>query len=238
MLQIIEIGDVAWQGKTKPVFCRAEDGNEYIVKGKYAGRKALVAEFMTSHLGQSLGLPIPPFEILEVNPNVLKYGGNREVIDLLGQLPLFGSCRVYNVEEISHTHIKKVDRNLQAKILCFDWWVANGDRIYGEAGGNPNLLWDVSQEKCWVIDHNLAFEPEQMEDFFSNHIFRGSRSLWTNRFRLEMEDFFNQSLDTLQVLWNQLPEEWVDVDIGLDLEKIQSILSKYQSASASFWSLQ
>jgi len=235
MLQIIEIGDVAWQGKTQPVFCRAEDGHEYIVKGKYAGRKALVAEFMANHLGRTLGLPIPPFDVLEVDPAVFKYGVNRQVIELLGQGPLFGSRRVFNVEEISQTNIKIVDPQLQAKILAFDWWVANGDRIYGESGGNPNLLWDVSGAKCWVIDHNLAFEPELMNEFFSNHIFHAARSLWTNRFCREMEEAFTKSLHRLQVLWDQLPEDWVGVDMGLDLEKIQRILSKYQSDTAKFW---
>ena len=41
MLTITEIGDIAWQGKTEPVICRAEDGHEYVVKGNFAGRKAL-----------------------------------------------------------------------------------------------------------------------------------------------------------------------------------------------------
>ena len=33
MIRIVEIGDIAWQGKTEPVICRAEDGREYVVVG-------------------------------------------------------------------------------------------------------------------------------------------------------------------------------------------------------------
>ena len=48
MKRIVEIGDIVWQGKTEPVFCRAEDGHEYVVKGNFAGRRALIAVWRSS----------------------------------------------------------------------------------------------------------------------------------------------------------------------------------------------
>jgi len=45
MIRIIEIGDIAWQGKTEPVFCRAENGREYVVKGRFAEIESLLWRF-------------------------------------------------------------------------------------------------------------------------------------------------------------------------------------------------
>ena len=73
MIRIIEIGDIAWQGKTEPVFCRAEDGHEYVVKGSFAGRKALIAEWVANRLDKLLQLPIPDFEQLRLDPQLLEY---------------------------------------------------------------------------------------------------------------------------------------------------------------------
>ena len=41
MIRIVEIGEIVWPGKTEPMICRAEDGNEYVVKRSFAHPAAL-----------------------------------------------------------------------------------------------------------------------------------------------------------------------------------------------------
>jgi hypothetical protein len=129
MLKVIEIGDIAWQGKTEPVFCRAEDGNEYVVKGNFAGRKALIAEWVANRLGTLLNLPIPHFEQLQLDPQLLEYGAKRVELDHLGRGILFGSRREPNLVEIRQADLPRIDGQLKARVLAFDWWIANSDRV-------------------------------------------------------------------------------------------------------------
>lgn len=237
MLQIIEVGEIAWQGKTQPVFCRAEDGHEYIVKGQHAGCKALIAELVAHRLGTHLGLPIPACELLEIPLAVFDYGANHKAIELLGTGVLFGSRKVDEVKEISYTSITRIPQELRARILAFDWWIANPDRILGEAGGNPNLLWHDQTEAVHVIDHNLAFEPEEMNEFWQHHIFRDSVSVWTERFRHGQEQLFEEGIQQMETVWDEIPQEWTEASLNVTLNSVKTLLWKFKTDPANFWRL-
>ena len=166
MLRLIEIGDIAWQGKTQPVFCRAEDSHEYVVKGKFAGRKALIAEWVSNRLGRLFGLPIPEFEQLFLDPQLLEYSARRSEVEILGRGVLFGSRRELNLVEIRQVDLPLVDLDLRARVLAFDWLIANSDRVFIEGAGNPNLMWAEEGQRLVVIDHNLAFDRSLMGNFW------------------------------------------------------------------------
>jgi hypothetical protein len=236
MIRIVEIGDIAWQGKTEPVICRAEDGHEYVVKGNFAGRKALIAEWVANRLGRILHLPIPEFEQMKLDPQLAEFSAKTEEIGRLGRGVLFGSRREVNLVEIRHADLPRVDLNLRARVLAFDWWIANSDRVFIEGAGNPNLLWAEDQQRLVVIDHNLAFDPSLMADFWTQHAFRDARQVWSEAFRNGMDAEFRAALGQLQTIWNEMPEEWTEVDCGLTLASIESLLWQFEREADTFWS--
>jgi hypothetical protein len=56
---LTEIIDRSEQGVTRPFICRCDDGNIYYVKGAYAGRPALIAEWPCGRIAREMDLTIP-----------------------------------------------------------------------------------------------------------------------------------------------------------------------------------
>jgi hypothetical protein len=235
MIRIVEIGEIAWQGITEPVFCRGEDGKEYIVKGKRAGRRALIAEWVANRLGHLLHLPIPPFALMELDPAIAAFSVNFEKVDHLGTGPLFGSLRIPNVVELRHSDLALVDESLRARVLAFDWWIANSDRVFIEGGGNPNLLWSEDTRELIVIDHNLAFDPSLMKKFWTEHAFRDDCSLWTEGFRNQLNSDFRTAISNLRAVWAELPDDWTEIEGELTFEGIESLLWRFERDADTFW---
>jgi hypothetical protein len=218
------------------VFCRGDDGHHYFVKGNYAGNKALVAEWVANRLGRLLGLPIPEFAMLQVDPLLIKYGAKPVELARLGSGTVFGSRYVPNLVEIRETDLPQVDFTLQANVLAFDWWIANSDRIFVDGAGNPNLLWSETDQRLWVIDHNLAFDPTLMADFWGQHAFRAAEAAWTEDFIQAVSHEFRQVLTQLPGIWRELPEEWLSTEIGLTLAQLEVLLWRFDREPAIFWS--
>lgn len=236
MNRIVEILGFVMQGMTEPVLCRAEDGHDYVVKGHYAGHRALIAEWVANRLGTLLGLPIPDFELLQLDPDLLRYSVNTREVGHLGRGTLFGSRRELNVVEIRQADFPWIDQNLMAQVLVFDWWVANPDRVFMEGSGNPNLLWCDQQERLVVMDHNLAFTPALMANFWTEHAFRHARREWSPAFRLAMSEKLRRALAQLSTIWAELPEDWTEVAGELTLTKIEALLWKFDREADKCWS--
>ena len=84
---------------------------------------------------------------------------------ILGAGPAFGSLHVENGLSLLPVAVKHVDERLRQKILLFDWWIQNEDRILGETGGHLS-----------VIDHNNAFDSNfNKSSFFRDLVFREER---------------------------------------------------------------
>lgn len=156
-VQIIEILRRSEQGVTEPFICRGEDGALYFVKGRGAGCDSLIKEWLAGRLADAMGLPIAPFRLVWVPETLLRAHGSTEYTRDLGAGYAFGS-QESAVTELAYSRLTQVPCQRQAQVLTFDWWVRNGDRTLGEAGGNPNLFWDEATEQLVVIDHNLAFD--------------------------------------------------------------------------------
>jgi hypothetical protein len=120
-------------------------------------------------------------------------------------------------------------------VLLFDWWVCNPDRTLSPDGGNPNLLWIARDHKAFVIDHNLALEPEGMTGFWSEHIFREAVSEWNATFRHEVISIFRRAICDLPGLWKELPTEWTEAGDSVTLESVKTLLSRFESEPSMFW---
>lgn len=168
---IVEVVKRSTQGVTQPFICRSDEGELYFVKGIGAGRRSQICEWICAKLADRLGLPIPPYAIVEVPKELIELGAQPDLTQL-GSGPAFGSL-LLQVTELTAVQVPKVPPALQRDVLAFDWWIRNADRTLTDLGGNPNLFWDTSSDELVVLDHNLAFDPGfNTEEFVQLHAFR------------------------------------------------------------------
>ena len=107
----------------------------------------------------TFGLPVPPFAIAYLDERLVKAFGGLAASELKGGY-VFASRQVLSANELKFETVKKIDLKLKLRLIIFDLWVQNGDRILTETGGNPNLLWKADESGLYVIDHNLIFEQD------------------------------------------------------------------------------
>ena len=233
-IRVTEIIGRSVQGVTRPFLCRGDDGMLYYVKGNIAGRAALIAEWIAGHVGKSLGLPIPKFKQAVVPQELVALSARDDVADL-GAGTGFASQMVENADELTYLFIEQIDTALRARILLFDWWVANGDRILTEHGGNPNILWVHRDNKAYTIDHNLALDESSLASFWSEHIFAATRAAWTAAFRQDSERLMKDTLAHLDQWWNEMPPEWTDAPTGPTLQQVETLLWRFEAKPGIFW---
>lgn len=233
-IEIIEILRRANQGMTEPFICRADDGRTYFVKGKKATKKGLINEFLGSKLGEFFGIPVPENKVLWSDPDFLKSTEfyNPEFSDL-GTGSVFGSLRVEDASEINFFDIQFVPKHEMERIVVFDCWVRNSDRTLTVYGGNPNLLWNVSKQKIFAIDHNLAFDGDLTKADLAQHIFIDSmRGLVDDEAKREQfTEKFRVCYAELDGLFDEIPDDWLYVDAersiatNYDFDRVRAMLS-------------
>jgi len=240
MIQVTEILGRANQGVTRPFLCKANDEQYYYVKGSgsHAGHRSLLAEWVSGHLAKAFGLPIAPFQLVEVPISLI------EIVvpewTSLGSGAAFGSQQLMFVQELQWSQIKQIPKELQQDILVFDWWIHNADRSLTDKGGNPNLLWDSHKQALAVIDHNNAFDPQfRQSDFYESHVFR-------NQIPNVFEDYVRREtyVDRMKVAFaafetacNNSPPDWWWIDHGVpcsfNKEDALQLLARFDDQS--FW---
>ena len=229
------------QGVLKPFLCRGSDGESYFVKGRGAGYKGLIADYVSARLGSVLELPIPPFDVVHVPPELVSQS-HLEGIWELGSGLAFGSRQVAYVQEISASTLVRVPLELQRRVLLFDWWIKNEDRHYSEQhGGNPNLLWNMADNEVVVLDHNLAFTRILTPKVLNGHVFREQRIAFSDhQFRSSEKRRLSMVLSQFDAIVTELPEEWVaneeDQTGNFDIDAMRRILNRYQLTE--FWNVQ
>lgn len=229
---------------TRPFICRSEDGRLYVVKGKVGcGLEALRAEWVAGRCAQVLGLPIPPFAIVTV-PEELVNGSAMAGIGELGVGQGFGSLFQEGAQEVSWTTSLAVSPDLAARILLFDWWIQNNDRMMTDLGGNPNLICSGESAAVNVIDHHAAFDREfDPVGLWGMHIFCRSRPRWDRAFEEKHSPQLVRAVEALEAVWKEIPDEWftdgerTSGDNLLDAERVRTILMRPISAPDTFWSL-
>ncbi|HOB99717.1 MAG TPA: DEAD/DEAH box helicase family protein [Verrucomicrobiota bacterium] len=219
---------------TRPFLCRGDDGRQYYVKGRGAGNRALISEWLAGHLGLSLGLPIPPFGQAVVSADLVEFSA-RDDIHELGAGVGFGSQLVASADELTYPFIERIDPRLRATILLFDWWVCNSDRTLSPDGGNPNLLWSHRDQQPYVIDHNLAFSESDMVGFWDDHLFRASLAEWTPPFREAMSRRMTTAMTRVPQWWREMHESWTEIGGALELSALQHLLSRSVREPRTFW---
>ena len=239
-VEIIEVLRRSDQGITRPFICRGDDGETYFVKGVDAGRRSQICEWVAGRLAVLLGLPLAPFEIVDIPEEFLELNIGLDLAGL-GVGPAFGSLE-RQVTELTVSAVEQVPQDLQQDVLVFDWWVRNADRCLGEHGGNPNLLWDPGSRELVVIDHNQAFDfSADREDFYNHHVFCTQlRELSGDFFRrTEYNDKFSSALESWSQIIAEIPETWwyadleMTVPVDFDAEAVYELLREFEQEE--FW---
>lgn len=239
-VEIVEVIRRSQHGMTKPFLCRGSDSQFYFVKGKGAGRESQIKEWIAGNLALKFEIPVAPFKIVNVPEELLEALSEDDSTDL-GVGPAFGSLE-QRITELSYSNVSEVPLELRKSVLCFDWWIANGDRNLTDQGGNPNLFWEPDSRKLVVIDHNQSFDPYfHPENFFKYHAFKSCSSGIADDF-LERENYTSRmrhALNSWRAIVDDLPEEWFYIDqemtipVKLSLESLLRHLQRFDSDD--FW---
>jgi hypothetical protein len=245
MLKILEVIGRSTQGNTRPFICRASDDNIYFVKGRSANARSLVCEWVAGKLAKAFGLPIARFAALEVPEELVALGtAAGEPLSDLGVGVAFGSQRC-DVSELTMVTAELVIPTTRADVAVFDWWIRNEDRTLTDGGGNPNLFWDAGSSKLWVIDHNLAFDPDFSPNrFLASHVFSAdlkvitsdsiARDAYVHRFESALTHW-SDAVASMPQIWHYAdPEQTIPVDFDFVLARKQ--LEK--ALNADFWNLE
>lgn len=241
MIVINEVVRRSNQGVTRPYICRDEIGRQLWVKGRSWSVRELAAEWVCACLARAWGLPLAGFDLVSVSPELVSFSAVPEIASL-GSGIGFGSFNAVGAAELDHGDIESIDPELRADILLFDYWVRNGDRILGEKGGNPNLLWIVQESQLVIIDHNMAFETGfSTSDFMRNHVFGESLALWRPEFRELRHKKLLAIVGQLPDILSSVPEEWFRNDdilstpLSEELQRVDGILRQVETGPDEFW---
>jgi hypothetical protein len=172
--------------------------------------QGLCREWIAGLIGIELGVPIPPFVQAFVSDHIVRDSMIEDIQDL-GSGVVFASAKVDGAEDMKLNHIKHVDMNTKQTLLVFDWWLQNEDRTLGPRGGNPNLLWQPTLDRMFVIDHNNAFDLGfSLVAFRKNHIFADVFGQLTLDRASELQPQILHISDKIDAFFDELPEQWVD----------------------------
>ncbi|WP_083708311.1 HipA family kinase [Janthinobacterium sp. TND4EL3] len=214
---IDEVLGRAQQGITEPFICRGDDGAIYFIKGKGAGRRSQICEWVSAQLATAFGLPIAEYALAEVAVELIEANVFPN-ISQLGSGIVFASRELPHPQELTAITRDLVPDLLASDVLVFDWWLHNEDRHLTERGGNPNLLWDMQNSELVVIDHNQAFDRHFNPcNFLKTHVFA---SRWNDIFsdHLQREHYANKLeaiLPRLAGIRANIPDSWWYVDDGV-----------------------
>ena len=224
------------QGRTEPYLCGANDGNEYVVKGKTTQGKGRIVEYICAHIGKAFELPIPDFNIIEVPDFLLEYDPAYQMD--IGSGPAFASMYIPQLQEVNLSIVDIIDNDLLQDVFLFDYWIRNEDRTLGDTGGNPNLIFRPVDEQLYVLDHNLAFDDDYtFEDMRKLHV---CRKAWFGK-QMDMlkineyQDRMEAALSDLDNCISNLPEEWFSCSTVKDdlIDNIVAQLNSYKENE--FW---
>jgi hypothetical protein len=240
-IEIVEVMRRSDQGMTRPFICRADNGKTYFVKGRDAGRRSQICEWIAGCLARQLKLPIAPFEIVNVPEELLNLSLELDLSEL-GAGPAFASLE-QQVTELTITGMEHIPPKLQQDVWMFDWWIKNGDRSLTERGGNPNLFWEPSKKELVVIDHNMAFDMStEPDDFFKFHVFSDQANLLASdiNYQQEYNGKFQFALKAWSDILREVPEPWwyldaeMTVPVDFSTDAVYELLMRYQHND--FWS--
>lgn len=209
-LQVIEIIRRIEDWTTRPFLCRCDDDELYVVKGMpCVPKKQLIAEWISAHLAKQIGISLPEFRIVYVDQILVEY-----IPDWKKDLHegyAFATKYIPNVAPITfnqaHNNVEILD---QKNIYLFDKWIKNADRTLSPHGGNPNIIYELANNQHYLIDHNLAFDHDDVDEMFEQHVYSPLHRDWIFDFvdKETAERTTIQAKSILKQVITTIPDEW------------------------------
>ncbi len=202
------------QGYSKPFLCKAENGDEYIVKGLQSTRESQISEWICGNLAKALDLPIADFSLVEI-PEAL-WEELPPPLAGIGPGIAFGSKKVTGVNWLEQFNAEDISPDLQRNIIIFDLWIKNMDRNIG----NPNLLYQAKNKQLVIIDHNSAFDQHfDPCTFLDTHIFRNAFPYICDDMMnmAEFEQSLHAALAYFDDICDNLPPSWLWMNLEEDI---------------------
>lgn len=233
---VIEIVRRMKEGSTEPFLCRCDDGKLYVVKSKpRMPPRELVVEFVAANLASGVGLSIPDFCIVDIPAELIEYSP-----ELYGEISdgyAFASRFIESAAELSFRQAHNqniVPLRDQKMIYLFDRWILNADRTLTEKGGNVNMLYDVANDKYYLIDHNLSFDHSEPADDFRLHVYSPLNRVWLFDMvdKEACEQVLRDAMANYSSFTQAIPDDWIG-DVKL-IAFMQSTLER--AATEEFWS--
>lgn len=226
-LEVIEAIRFMDAGSTKPILCRCNDNELYVIKSTATtSRKELIHEFIASTIAKRIHLPIPNFAITYVPHDIVDYlppHFNRG----LSHGYAFASRYISDSANISFSMAHQmIDVQKQKEIYLFDRIVNNSDRTLSPLGGNVNIIYNIKKQSYYLIDHNLAFASNVVEGEFEYHVFSPKHRDWVYDMfdAISIEDIANVINDICPDILSQLPDDWTGDELNKN-EIFANILS-------------
>jgi len=229
--RIVSVAGRSRTGATRPFLCEAADGQRFFVKGGNAGWTELVTEYVVSRLAQEYGLPVAPLSLLEI-PAELALHAVVEGAHEFQPGVVFGSRGVPFGEDLRSGHLSGIPDDEKIRLLCFDWWVRNGDRSLDILGGDPGILWDPTMNAMTVIDFDRALDGDFDEvEFLRTHPFRDVLPFIEAGKLTRLRTSFESALYSLDKIWEELPSEWLvdpagDARVDMSYRSVETTLIK------------
>ncbi|CFV22125.1 HipA family kinase [Yersinia pseudotuberculosis] len=239
ILQVVEIVRRIPDCATQPFLCKCNDDNLYVVKGMpCVPKKQLMAEWISACLADSLGLSIPEFKIVYIDRSLTEFvpEWRRELYEGYA----FATKYISGVAPITFTQAhSNVDVPAQKKIYLFDRWINNSDRTLSPIGGNVNIIFDYQNNRHYLIDHNLAFDHDELESDFEYHVYSAKHRSWVYDLvdKQEREDEISHARTMLSSAIEYIPEEWELDDTDENTAFLSFVENTLDRAlSEEFWS--
>jgi hypothetical protein len=231
LISVIEILYQMKQGATAPYLCLADNNNKYVIKRQRAGFEGCIKEWLLGRLGQSFGLPIPDCELVYIDHSLLEYNDNYK--SEIGEGMAFASEFIIDLQEVNYRQLDNLSVGVLRDLYVFDYWIRNADRNLTELGGNPNLFYKQSSLDVVVLDHNLAFDNEFLEEEHKKlHV---CQRFWPAQIDFESQQKYQEKMTNALQHWDVLisgiPCDWKVEIAGFDgfTEQLKLILDKYKT---------
>src|SRR5215468_6024593 len=119
------------EGGSLPAIVEADDDGMYVLKFRGAGQgpKALVAELVAGELARAVGLPVPEFVFVELDPELARTEPDPEIQALIRASGGLNLALDYLPGAVTFDPVvDKVESDLASSIVWFDAYMSNVDR--------------------------------------------------------------------------------------------------------------
>ncbi|MFO6490615.1 HipA family kinase [Hafnia alvei] len=212
VLSLVEIVRRIEDCATEPFLCRCDDNELYIVKGMpILPRRELIAEWVSAKLASFLKLSIPNSRIVYVDSAFTEF--QPEWKRDLEEGYAFATQYIQNSFPITFSQAhQRVPETTQKFIYLFDMWINNADRTLAPSGlGNVNMLFNLLNDKYYLIDHNLAFDNDGHQIEFNSHVYCPTHRTWDFDWvdQDEHEEQIANAMVFFEEVVSDIPDEWM-----------------------------